>query len=57
MTAAATASSGWRLRMERGNSNARMVPEFLRDHPRVEKVRYLRFLPADGQQRRVFDAQ
>ena len=45
------------LRMERGNSNARVVAEFLRDHPRVEKVHYLPFLSADSPQRRVFEAQ
>jgi len=45
------------LRMERGNSNARVVAEFLRDHPRVEKVHYLPFLSADAPQRRVFEAQ
>jgi methionine-gamma-lyase len=45
------------LRMERGNSNARIVAEYLRDHPRVEKVHYLPFLPADAPQRRVYEAQ
>ena len=45
------------LRMERGNSNARIVAEFLRDHPRVAKVHYLPFLPADAPQRRVYEAQ
>ena len=45
------------LRMERGNSNARIVAEFLRDHPRVEKVHYLPFLSADAPQRRVYEAQ
>jgi methionine-gamma-lyase len=45
------------VRMERGNSNARVVAEFLRDHPRVEKVHYLPFLAADAPQRRVFEAQ
>jgi methionine-gamma-lyase len=45
------------LRMERGNSNARVVAEFLRDHPRVEKVHYLPFLSADAPQRRVFEEQ
>src|SRR5436190_2316923 len=45
------------LRMERGNSNARIVAEFLRDHPRVETVHYLPFLPKDSPQRRVFEAQ
>ena len=45
------------LRMERGNSNAKVVAEFLRDHPRVERVHYLPFLSADSPQRRVFEAQ
>ncbi len=45
------------LRMERGNSNARIVAEYLRDHPRVAKVHYLPFLSADAPQRRVYKAQ
>jgi methionine-gamma-lyase len=45
------------LRMERGNSNAKIVAEFLRDHPRVAKVHYLPFLSADAPQRRVYEAQ
>ena len=45
------------LRMERGNENARIVAEFLRDHPRVDKVHYLPFLPSDSPQCRVFAAQ
>lgn len=45
------------LRMERANSNARIVAEFLRDHPRVAKVHYLPFLPADAPQRPVYEAQ
>jgi methionine-gamma-lyase len=45
------------LRMERGNSNARIIAEYLRDHPRVERVHYLPFLPADSPQRRVYEAQ
>jgi methionine-gamma-lyase len=45
------------LRMERANSNAKIVAEFLCDHPRVTKVHYLPFLPADAPQRRVYDAQ
>ena len=32
------------IRMERANTNARLVAEFLRDHPRVAKVHYLEFL-------------
>ena len=45
------------LRMERANSNARIAAEFLRDHPRVAKVHYLPFLPADVPQRSVYEAQ
>jgi len=45
------------LRMERANSNAKIVAEFLRDHPRVAKVHYLPLLPADSPQRRVYEAQ
>jgi len=44
------------LRMERGNENAKVVAEFLRDHPRVAAVHYLAFLP-EGPERRVFQAQ
>ena len=44
------------LRMERANQNAKVVAEFLRDHPRVATVHYLPFLP-DGPQRRVFETQ
>ena len=32
------------IRMERANSNARLVAEYLRDHPRVARVHYLEFL-------------
>src|SRR5262249_28707650 len=45
------------LRMERANSNAKIVAEFLRDHPRAAKVHYLPFLSADAPARRVYDAQ
>jgi methionine-gamma-lyase len=45
------------LRMHRGSSNARIAAEFLRDHPKVAKVHYLPFLPADAPQRRTYDAQ
>jgi methionine-gamma-lyase len=45
------------LRMERSNSNARIVAEYLRDHPRVAKVHYPPFLSADAPQRRVYEAQ
>jgi methionine-gamma-lyase len=43
--------------MERADANARLVAEFLRDHPRVAKVHYLPFLPEDSPAHRVFRAQ
>jgi methionine-gamma-lyase len=45
------------LRMERGNSNAKVIAEFLRDHPRVSNVHYLPFLPADAPARPVYETQ
>jgi methionine-gamma-lyase len=45
------------LRMQRSNSNARLVAEYLRDHPRVAKVHYPPFLSAEAPQRRVYEAQ
>ena len=32
------------LRMERSNTNAQLVAEYLRDHPKVDKVHHLAFL-------------
>lgn len=45
------------LRMERANSNARLVAEFLRDHPRVDKVHYLSFLEEGSAAQAVFARQ
>jgi methionine-gamma-lyase len=45
------------LRMQRADSNARVIAEFLRDHPRVAKVHYLPFLTEDSPEHRVFRAQ
>ncbi|EJT01694.1 cystathionine gamma-synthase family protein [Rhizobium sp. CCGE 510] len=45
------------LRMERANSNARAVADFLRDHPKVEKVHYLPYHDADSPLGRTFAAQ
>ncbi len=42
------------LRMERAEHNARRVCEFLRDHPKVERVGYLGFLDPDSEQGRIF---
>lgn len=45
------------LRMERANDNAKLVAEFLRDHPKVAKVHYLPFLPKGSPQREVYERQ
>jgi methionine-gamma-lyase len=45
------------LRMERANSNARAVADFLRDHPKVEKVHYLSYHDPDSPSGRTFAAQ
>jgi cystathionine gamma-synthase/methionine-gamma-lyase len=45
------------VRMERAMSNARLVAEFLRDHPKVAGVTYLGFLPEGSPARAVYDRQ
>jgi methionine-gamma-lyase len=45
------------IRMQRACVNARLVAEFLRDHPKVGKVHFLPFLPAGSAARRVYEAQ
>jgi methionine-gamma-lyase len=45
------------LRMERADGNAKIVAEFLRDHPKVAKVHYLPFLAPESAEYRVFKAQ
>jgi methionine-gamma-lyase len=45
------------LRMERANDNAKLVAEFLRDHPRVSKVHYLPFLEIGSKAREVYERQ
>ncbi|EJZ18639.1 cystathionine gamma-synthase family protein (plasmid) [Rhizobium sp. Pop5] len=45
------------LRMERANSNARAVADFLREHPKVEKVHYLPYHDPDSPLGRTFTAQ
>lgn len=42
------------LRMERAERNARRICEFLRDHPKVERVGYLGFLDPDSSQGRIY---
>ena len=42
------------LRMERAGENARKVCEFLRDHPKVEKVGYLGFLEEGSTQADIY---
>ncbi|MEO0982747.1 MAG: cystathionine gamma-synthase family protein [Pseudomonadota bacterium] len=46
-----------KLRMERAFDNARACATFLRDHPKVENVRYLEFLETGDPQRKVFETQ
>jgi methionine-gamma-lyase len=45
------------LRMERANSNAQLVAEYLRDHPKVDKVHHLAFLEPDSPAHKVFARQ
>ena len=45
------------VRTERAMSNARIVAEYLRDHPKVAGVTYLGFLPEGSRQRAVYDRQ
>ncbi len=45
------------IRMEKANDNARVVAEFLRDHPKALKVHYLPFLDENSPEARVFRAQ
>lgn len=45
------------LRMERAFENARRCAEFLREHPKVENVRYLDFLEEGTPQRAIYDDQ
>ena len=42
------------LRMERAGQNAEKVCEFLRDHPKVEKINYLGFLDEGSRQADIF---
>jgi methionine-gamma-lyase len=42
------------LRMERAGENARKVCEYLRDHPKVEKVGYLGFLEEGSRQADIY---
>jgi len=45
------------LRMERADSNALKVAEYLRDHPKVDKVHYLAFLEQGSPAQAVFARQ
>ncbi len=46
-----------KLRMEAGAAGARKVAEFLRDHPKIDNVWYLDFLPADHPDRPLHERQ
>ncbi|MFL6830076.1 MAG: cystathionine gamma-synthase family protein [Sphingomicrobium sp.] len=43
------------LRMERAGANAAKVCDFLRDHPKVEKINYLGFLEKGSSQADIFE--
>ena len=45
------------IRMERAEANGRLVAEYLRDHPMVDKVHYLKFLEEGSQAQKVFARQ
>ncbi|MCA1439676.1 cystathionine gamma-synthase family protein [Ensifer sp. IC4062] len=45
------------VRMHKANDNARIVAEFLRDHPKVERIHYLPFHDEASPVSRVFAAQ
>jgi methionine-gamma-lyase len=45
------------IRMERADSNARLVAEFLRDHAKVDRVHYLAFLEKGSKAQAVFARQ
>lgn len=45
------------IRMERANSNARAVADFLRDHPKVEQIHYLPYIDPTSATGRTFAAQ
>ncbi|HEV7249999.1 MAG TPA: cystathionine gamma-synthase family protein [Shinella sp.] len=45
------------LRMERANSNAKAVADFLREHPKVEHIHYLPYNAPDSPIGRTFAAQ
>ena len=45
------------LRMQKAFANAKICAEYLRDHPKVENVRYLEFLPSDDPQRKIYETQ
>jgi methionine-gamma-lyase len=45
------------IRMERANSNAKVVADFLRDHPKVEKIHYLPYADPGSALGRTFITQ
>ncbi len=46
-----------KLRMEAGAENAKKVAEFLRDHPKIDNVWFLDFLPKDHPDRAIHERQ
>lgn len=46
-----------KVRMEASSRTARTVAEFLRDHPKIEKIHYLGFMKPDNPMYHVYDQQ
>lgn len=46
-----------KIRMEAGANGARRIAEFLRDHPKIDNVWYLDFLPKDHPDRPIHERQ
>ena len=45
------------IRMEKANANARLVADFLRDHPKVETIHYLPYHDPESRPGRLFERQ
>ncbi|WND01892.1 cystathionine gamma-synthase family protein [Temperatibacter marinus] len=46
-----------KIRMERSADNARIIANYLRNHPKVESINYLEFLPEESLAREIFERQ
>ncbi|MCK5575884.1 MAG: PLP-dependent transferase, partial [Sphingomonadales bacterium] len=46
-----------KIRVEAANRNARIIAEYLNEHPKITKVQYLEFLDADNPSREIYERQ